>query len=113
MIKFIVDANLPYFFNLWNNKNYIHLFDINDRWTDSQLWNYSKRNNLTIITKDTDFSNRMLISTPPPKVIHIRLGNIKIDELYRRLNNIWKDVLNLNKTHKLVNVFSDRIEGIK
>ncbi|MEZ4821876.1 MAG: DUF5615 family PIN-like protein [Ignavibacteria bacterium] len=37
------------------------------------MWEYAKENNLTIISKDADFSSRILIKSPPPKVIHIRL----------------------------------------
>jgi predicted nuclease of predicted toxin-antitoxin system len=68
---------------------------------------------MTIVSKDTDFSNRILLTSPPPKVIHVKLGNLKIDELHKVLNNYWNEVLKLNKTHKLVNIYKDRIEGIK
>ncbi len=76
------------------------------------VWNYAKENNLTIISKDSDFSNRIMLSKPPPKVIHNKLGNMKTKELYEILNRIWNDVLRLNEDSKLVNVFKDRIEGI-
>ena len=77
MPVFIIDANLPYYFSLWNNPDFIHLKDINDELTDEQVWAYDKDNNLTIITKDSDFSNKIMFSNPPPKVIHIRFGNMK------------------------------------
>ena len=33
-------------------------------------------------------------------------------DFYSYINSVWKDVLELNATHILVNVFKDRIEGI-
>lgn len=30
MPKFIVDLNLPYYFSAWNNKDYIHVKDVNE-----------------------------------------------------------------------------------
>ena len=75
MAKFLVDVNLPYYFSLWNHHDYIHQFDLGDTWTDSEIWEYAQENNLTIVTKDADFYNRILTSEPPPKVIHIRVGN--------------------------------------
>ena len=45
MARFIIDANLPYYFGLWNNENYIHVFDLNDTWSDQQIWNYAKEKN--------------------------------------------------------------------
>ena len=52
MAKYLIDANLPYYFILWNNTDYIHIKDLNDTWSDEQIWDYAKQNNLTIITKD-------------------------------------------------------------
>lgn len=48
-----------------------------------------------------------------PKVIHVRLGNLKIKQLNDALSAIWPDIIALNKTHKLINIFPDRIEGIR
>jgi predicted nuclease of predicted toxin-antitoxin system len=50
MKKYLIDVNLPYYFSLWNTDQYIHQKDINDEWTDDKIWDYSKENNLTIIT---------------------------------------------------------------
>jgi len=60
MPKFLIDANLPYYFSLWNNEDFIHVKDIDDSLTDDAIWNYAKQNNLTIITKDSDFSLKVL-----------------------------------------------------
>lgn len=58
--KYIVDANLPYYFSLWNNSDFIHVKDLDDSWSDEIIWQYAKENNLTIITKDADFSLKVL-----------------------------------------------------
>lgn len=42
MPDFLIDVNLPYHFSLWNNPAYIHQIDINDSWTDFQIWEYAK-----------------------------------------------------------------------
>ncbi len=113
MPKYLVDANLPYYFSLWNSADYIHQKDIDDGWTDEQIWNYAKENNLTIITKDADFSNRIIFHEPPPKVIHIRFGNMKMNDFFSTITKNWNDVIGLSEDHKLVNVFRDRIEAIE
>lgn len=113
MAKYLIDANLPYRFSLWKSDSYIHQNDIDDEWTDTQIWNYAKENNLTIDTKDADFSNRIIFHTPPPKVIHIRFGNLKIHDFFTVTTAIWDDVIELSKNHKLVNGFRDRIEAIE
>ncbi|MES2733167.1 MAG: DUF5615 family PIN-like protein [Bacteroidota bacterium] len=112
MAKFLLDVNLPCHFPLWNNKAYIYQKDINDEWNDIKIWEYAKRRNLTIITQDSDFSNRILLMASPPKVIHIRCSNMKMETLFATLSAAWEQVVALNETHKLVNVFPNRIEGI-
>jgi predicted nuclease of predicted toxin-antitoxin system len=112
MAKYLIDVNLPYYFSLWHHNEFIHQQDINDTWTDDQIWQYAKEHNLTIITKDSDFSNRILLKEPPPKVIHMRIGNLKMREFFLLVTQVWEEVKILNETYKLVNVFQDRIEGI-
>jgi len=112
MARFLVDVNLPYYFSLWHHKDFIHQKDIDDTWADDQIWQYAKENNLTIITKDSDFSNRILLKEPPPRVIHMRIGNLKMRDFFMLITQICEEVKILNETYKLVNVFQDRIEGI-
>ena len=112
MSRFFIDVNLPYYFSLWNSDEFVFVRDINPKMKDSEIWEYAKTNNLTIITKDSDFSERIIIKYPPPKVVHIRLGNIKIKELYDFLNKQWSDIIDYNKKYKLVTVYKNRIEGI-
>ncbi|MFN3406063.1 MAG: DUF5615 family PIN-like protein [Cytophagaceae bacterium] len=113
MADFLIDVNLPYYFSLWNSPEYIHQTNINDCWTDNQIWDYAKDNQLTIITKDADFQNRILLSEPPPKVIYIRIGNCRLRELHQLLSKYWQEILEISKECKLVIVYKDRIEGIK
>jgi predicted nuclease of predicted toxin-antitoxin system len=82
MPKYLIHANLPYYFSIWNTPDYIHQNDIDDEWLDSQIWDYAIEHRLTIITKDSDFSNRILLKEPPPKVIHIRFGNVKMKQFF-------------------------------
>lgn len=112
MPKFLIDANLPYYFSLWNTPEYVHQLDIKHDSEDYEIWQYARERDLTIVTKDADFSDRILLATPPPRVIHIRLGNCSMREFFTRIVVAWPDILALSQTHKLVIVFKDRIEAI-
>lgn len=113
MPLYLVDANLPRWFSQWNSPDYIHQHDIDPTRHDQQIWEYAKAENLTIITKDSDFSSRILLSSPPPKVIHIRLGNMDMRTFHAAIDKCWPEVLDMNETHKLVVVHTDRIEGVR
>lgn len=112
MKRFLIDANLPFKINAWQGESFWFVADINEEWTDSEIWDYARKNNHTIVTKDADFSHRIIVSKPPPKIIHIRVGNMRLREFEVFININWKAIKFASATHKLVNVYEDRIEMI-
>jgi predicted nuclease of predicted toxin-antitoxin system len=112
MTHYLIDENLPYYFKLWDNNKFVHVYDIPGLKTDNEIWDYAKKNNLIIVSKDADFSNKIMYKTPPPKVIHIRYGNVRIQKLHELLDTMWSEIEKEIQEHKLVNVFLDRIESI-
>lgn len=112
MKKYLIDVNLPRYFSLWSGNEYEHIVEINDELKDSQIWLYAEAHNLTIVTKDADFSEFVLLNEPPPRVIHIKFGNMKMREFHQYISNIWNEVCLLSENYKLVRVYKNRIEGI-
>jgi predicted nuclease of predicted toxin-antitoxin system len=110
---FLIDANLPYRLSLWRGSEYRHVFDLGDTWSDLQIWEYAKREDLTIVSKDTDFSALAMLNEPPPRVIHLRIGNMRMRDLQALLRRIWPEVYALSPSHRLLLVFPDRIEGVR
>ena len=111
MAKYLIDANLPFHISVWKNDEFIHLFDINDSWTDREIWEYAKRRGMTIITKDSDFSNWIITKEPPPKVIHLRIGNMRLKLFNDFITKNWKEIVKLSNNHKLVTVYAEFIEA--
>lgn len=112
MARYLIDINLPYYFSLWNTDEYVHQRDLNPRAADTDIWNYAKSHNLTVITKDRDYSDRILLLDPPPHVIHLRVGNMKLRDFHLFMSVHWSEIIEMSKTHKLVYVFKNRIEGV-
>lgn len=48
---------------------------------DSKIWEYAKKNDLAIVTFDSDFYDISIINGHPPKIIWIRTGNLSTDEI--------------------------------
>ncbi|MBM3528759.1 MAG: hypothetical protein FJX62_11760 [Alphaproteobacteria bacterium] len=113
MARYLIDANLPRWFSPWSGSDYEFIHDIGQAWTDSRIWQYAAANALTIVTKDADFSDRVLTSSSGPHVIHIRVGNLTIGDLHRYLSNVWTDVCLASENCRLVQVYRDRIEAIE
>lgn len=112
-MKYLVDVNLPHYFGLWHSDEYVHQSDRNPREADADIWQFAQSNNLIIITKDSDFSNRIMAQSPPPRVIHVKLGNMHMKEFHRVLQRSWDEVITLIRSHKLVNLYPDRIEALR
>jgi predicted nuclease of predicted toxin-antitoxin system len=113
MHKYLIDANLPDHFALWDSADYLYVKDIDPMWIDSDIWHYAEMNQLTIVTKDRDFYDRILLKSPPPKVIHIRFGNMRMRDFYQTMHLVWHETCELSETHKLVLVHRDRLEAIE
>ncbi|HEX3626516.1 MAG TPA: DUF5615 family PIN-like protein [Verrucomicrobiae bacterium] len=80
--------------------------------TDTQIWEFARKRDLVIVSKDADFSDRIVASSPPPRVVHLRFGNLRRNEYHLLLARRWPQIESLLKTNKLVNVYADRLEGI-
>ena len=78
-MKALFDANVsPALVRALNLQfpNSSHVRDIGLRTaTDDEIWNYSKANEFTIVSKDTDFRERSFVRGAPPKVIWLDVGN--------------------------------------
>lgn len=73
---------------------------------------YAKEHDLIIVSKDADFSDWVMLSEPPPKVIHLRTGNMRLRDLFVFLQRVWPQLCELSATHKLVIVHETQIEYI-
>ncbi len=53
--------------------------------TDTNIWQYAKINNHTILTFDEDFVELHNLYSYPPKIIWLRMGNASTQEIAQRL----------------------------
>jgi predicted nuclease of predicted toxin-antitoxin system len=81
--------------------------------SDTSVWKHAQRHRLVIVSKDTDFSDRIMSATSPPWVVHLRIGNLRKREFHSFLKSVWPKIENLLPAHKLINVYLDRIEAIE
>ena len=110
-MRFLIDVNLPRNFALWHGENFLHVRDLDDEMLDSAIWSYAAENGYTVVSKDADFRDRLMLYGPPPKVIHIRLRNMKMKQLHQILNRVWPEIENLAVHNALIVVFADRVEA--
>ena len=63
MIDYLIDENLPK--DIWIGISVTHVKDLGHRKTDTEIWDYAKARGLVIVTKDTDFYDRILLEGEP------------------------------------------------
>jgi predicted nuclease of predicted toxin-antitoxin system len=112
-MRYLVDANLPSKVPTWQKESFWFVNEIDEEWTDSEIWNYARKNAHTIVTKDADFSHRIIVSEPPPRIIHLRIGNMRLRDFIAFVEENWKTIQKASKQNKLVNVYRDRVECVK
>lgn len=105
MKGFLLAENLPARLQFSPSALIQHVTELGESPSDTEVWNYAREQDWVIVTKDADFSERMMIASPPPKVVHLRIGNMRLAEFHAFLAQVWPQVEHLLQTHKLVNVY--------
>ena len=111
MRGFLFDENLPARLRFQPSFSVTGVAAIGPNPTDTEVWEYARKHDLAIVTKDADFSHRIILHTPPPRVLHLRFGNLRRAEFHALLARVWPRVEQLIQTHKLVNVYLDHLEA--
>ncbi len=112
MKGFLLDENLPRNLTFAPALPTIHSQELGASVSDSALWDYARAQALAIVSKDADFSHRIMLASPPPWVVHLRFGNLRRRDFHRLLARVWPTIESLLPQHKLVNVYADRIEAV-
>jgi len=60
--------------------------------SDKSIWEFAKKSNYIIVTQDSDFNDLNLLNGFPPKIIWIRTGNLKTEELANILKNHIEEI---------------------
>ena len=112
MGRFLIDANLPRWFHLWEGGEFTFAHDFGPGWTDDALWMHAKTEDMVIVTKDADFRIRMMVAEPPPRVIHVRFGNMKVRDFFTAMTARWPEAIKAIENFKLVDLFTDRVLAV-
>jgi predicted nuclease of predicted toxin-antitoxin system len=112
MKGYLFDGNVPSHLRFSPKLPIIPLSNVGRRLSDSRIWDFTRKHDLVIVSKDTDSSGRIIMTSPPSRVVHLRFGNLRRDEYHALLARRWPRTESLLKTNKLVNVYIDRLEGI-
>ncbi|NJO66176.1 MAG: DUF5615 family PIN-like protein [Leptolyngbyaceae cyanobacterium RM1_405_57] len=104
-MKLLFDQNLsPRLVNrladLYPNSQHVSFIGL-DQADDHALWEYANQNDLTVVTRDSDFSELSILRGFPPKVIWIRRGNCSTNQIEEILRSHYQDIIQFNEDSNL------------
>lgn len=65
--------------------------------SDSDIWTLAKKQEFTIVSKDSDFHQRSFVIGHPPKVIWIKKGNCTTEEIVSILEKHYQKLIAFGK----------------
>lgn len=69
---------------------------------DREVWKYADSNELTVVTKDSDFNDLAMLSGPPPHVVWIQRGNCSTTDIESLLREHSDTIASLMGTETAV-----------
>ncbi|MBA7699418.1 hypothetical protein ES703_108113 [subsurface metagenome] len=105
-MKLLLDANLSWRLVKIISKDYpdiLHIdkCDLNAPAKDLEIWEYAKRNNLTIVTNDEDFYEFSVYYGFPPNIVLLRIGNQSTDFIADTLIRHKEDIYKLIESEEI------------
>lgn len=80
--------------DLFPESTHVYTIDL-DRADDREVWDYAQQNGFTIVTKDSDYNELLMVWGFPPKVIWIRRGNCSTAAIETILRSRLEDIQTL------------------
>jgi predicted nuclease of predicted toxin-antitoxin system len=111
---FIIDAHLPrvictYFKNQGHQA--IHTLELPEKnlTDDTEIAQIAFEKGAIVISKDSDFYHSFLLHRKPPKLVLVKVGNMRLPELRNLFEQEALKIAELMKVHSLIEVHQNQI----
>ncbi len=112
MSRYLIDENLPVTLAPILGGDCLAASALGARPTDAELWQHARADDRVLLTKDADFFERILLEGPPPKIVWLRVGNLRRIELENHIRRVWPAIVALLATCDVIQVHRDQLEGL-
>ena len=89
--------------DIFPDSSHVQFHELQEK-TDTEIWEFAKRNDFCIVTQDADFAERSRLYGSPPKVVWLRCGNTptnQVEVLIRFGSEAIQELLNNPNLHCL------------
>ncbi|MDB9510337.1 DUF5615 family PIN-like protein [Kamptonema animale CS-326] len=96
-MKLLLDENLSdriiaKIIDLYPNSDHVKNLALTNT-DDAIIWDYAKVNNFVIASKDSDFHQRSLLYSHPPKFVYLRIGNSPTSKIIQILRDNFDTII--------------------
>jgi predicted nuclease of predicted toxin-antitoxin system len=63
---------------------------------DANVWAFAAAQDFIVVTKDGGFRERVMLAGPPPKVVHLKIGNCPLAKVESILRQHWDQIVKLH-----------------
>jgi predicted nuclease of predicted toxin-antitoxin system len=96
-VKLLLDENLSdriiaKIIDLYPNSDHVKNLALTNT-DDAIIWDYAKVNNFVIASKDSDFHQRSLLYSHPPKFVYLRIGNSPTSKIIQILRDNFDTII--------------------
>ncbi|MCB0594692.1 MAG: DUF5615 family PIN-like protein [Lewinellaceae bacterium] len=116
-MKFIIDAHLPkaigsYFIELGHETVHTSDLVLGNKTDDQDITKIANEENAVVISKDNDFYHSFLLFRKPPKLILVKVGNMKLADVKALFQREAEKLLDLLGNYDLIELHKDKIIAI-
>lgn len=89
--------------DIFPDSSHVQFHELQEK-TDTEIWEFARKNDFCIVTQDADFAERSRLYGSPPKVVWLRCGNTptnQIEVLIRSGAQAIQELLNNPNLHCL------------
>jgi predicted nuclease of predicted toxin-antitoxin system len=113
-MTFFVDAHLPRkLVGLLQQlgSDAVHTLDLPEKnaSSDQTIVEFADKNNLVVMTKDSDFVDSHLLLKRPRKLMHITIGNISNDQLLKLIEQNFLAICTALEVHDFIELSSNSL----
>ena len=114
---FIIDAHLPKtLVSIIERNGYeaIHTSSLEEgnASSDVVIIQLAEEKKATVVSKDEDFHHSFLLYRKPPKLVMIKVGNMRLNALKELFENQFPKIIDLLGQHDLIEFHSDKLIAI-
>lgn len=80
--------------DLFPGSNHVYVLNLHEQ-DDRVVWDYAREHGFIVVSKDADFSELSMLQGFPPKLLWLRIGNCRTEDIELTLRTNYQAVVQL------------------